>query len=98
MVRLTDNPKRAEQIAEMLKALAHPLRIRILAVLSEGTQENVTGLGNRLGVSQSVASQQLRILHTHGLLVGVRDGSSVRYALARTRLKEFVQYLEGCPD
>jgi DNA-binding transcriptional ArsR family regulator len=98
MVRLTDNSQKAEHVAEVMKALAHPLRIRILAVLSAGVQENVTGLANRLGVSQSVLSQQLRILQTHGLLVGVRDGSSVRYTLARPRLKELVKYLDGCPD
>jgi DNA-binding transcriptional ArsR family regulator len=95
---LTDNPERAEQIAEMLKALAHPLRIRIFAVISEGSEENVTGLATRLGEFQPHVSQQLGILRTHGLLVGKRVGSSVRYSLARPRLRELVQYLEGCSD
>ena len=98
MNSLTDNLERAEQIAEILKALAHPMRIRILAVLSEGVHENVTGLASRLGASQSFVSQQLRILRTHGLLVSIRLGQSVQYTLARPRLKELVKYLEQCPD
>lgn len=98
MGRLTDNSKKVERVAGLLKALAHPLRIRILAVLSEGAKVNVTGLANQLGVPQSVASKHLGILHAHSLLVGARDGTSVRYALARSRLKELVKYLEGCSD
>lgn len=98
MGSLTNNVERAEQIAETLRAVAHPLRIRILAVLSEGVEENVTELACRLGVSQSLVSQQLRVLRTHGLLAGLRVGHSVHYTLARPRLKELVRYLEGCPD
>lgn len=95
---LIDNSERAEHVAEIVKAIAHPLRLRILAALSAGAQENVTGLATRLKVSQSVVSQHLQILRTNGLLVGVRVGSSVRYTLARPRLKELVKYLDDCPD
>jgi DNA-binding transcriptional ArsR family regulator len=98
MKSLPDNVQRAEQIAEMLKALSHPLRIRILAVLSESGQKNVTGLATRLGASQSFVSRQLGVLRTHGLLVGSRVGQSVQYTLARPRLRDLVKYLEGCPD
>ena len=97
MSGLSDNKERAELIAEILKALAHPLRIRILAILSEGAHENVNGLASRLGASQPLVSQQLAILRIHGLLVGVRAGSSVQYKLARPRLKQLVKYLEECP-
>ncbi len=98
MNSFSDNTDRAEQIAELLRALAHPLRLRIIAVLSAGVNDNVTGLAQRLGVSQSFVSHHLRILHSKGFLVSMRSGSSVRYSLARPRLKELVDYLEGCPE
>jgi ArsR family transcriptional regulator len=94
---LADDEEKADRVAEMLKALAHPLRLRILAILNEGDR-NVNSLAERLGVSQSSVSQHLRTLRMQGLLVGSREGSNVRYALARPRLKELVKYLEGCPD
>lgn len=97
MNSLIDNVERAERVAEIVKAVAHPLRLRILAALRNGG-ENVTGLANRLGASQPDVSHQLRIMRTHGILVCAREGTTVRYGLARQRLKEFIDYLEGCEE
>lgn len=96
MDSLADNQEKAEQVAEIMKALAHPIRLRILAVLSRG-ELNVTELAQRLGIPQPHASLHLGVLRNHGVLNSRRDGPSVRYSLARKRLKELVEYLEGCP-
>jgi ArsR family transcriptional regulator len=88
---------KADHVAEIVKAIAHPLRLRILACLKQG-DHNVKSLTVRLGISQPHASYHLRILRLHGLLTDVRRGSEVQYRLARPRLKELASYLEGCPD
>ncbi|MGB6064666.1 MAG: metalloregulator ArsR/SmtB family transcription factor [Desulfomonilaceae bacterium] len=92
-----DNQERAEHVAEIVKAFAHPLRLRILAILSK-EQDNVTGLANRLGASQPDVSHQLAIMRTHGILACERKGTVVRYGLARPRLKGLIDYLEGCEE
>ncbi len=97
MNSLIDNLERAEDVAEIVKAVAHPLRLRILAILSKGG-ENVTGLANRLGASQPDVSHQLSIMRTHGILVCEREGTVVRYGLARPRLKGLIDYLDGCEE
>ena len=97
MVNLIDNLDKAEHVAELVKAMAHPLRLSILAILNEGDQ-NVKSLAERLGVSHAHASVHLRTLRVHGILIATRKGSTVRYTLARPRLKELIQYLDGCPD
>jgi DNA-binding transcriptional ArsR family regulator len=97
MVHLIDNPDKAEHVAEIVKAMAHPLRLRILAILKEGDQ-NVKSLAERLGVPHSLASLHLRTLRIHGILNASREGATVRYTLARPRLKELIEYLDGCPD
>lgn len=64
--------------AQVFKALAHPLRIRVLDELRSGPLP-VGELRERLGVEQSTLSQQLAVLRSHGLVTTRRSGSTVRY-------------------
>ena len=57
------DPERARRVSEVLKAVAHPLRIRIVAILAE-KDENVTALAETLEAPQAIVSQQLRILRS----------------------------------
>ncbi len=66
--------------AEFFKALAHPLRIRILDSLRAG-EVGVTELCTRLGVEQSTLSQQLAILRTRNIVVGRKSGNAVFYSV-----------------
>jgi ArsR family transcriptional regulator len=86
---------RAEQVADILKAVAHPLRLRIVAVLCEGGI-TVNALAERLGASQAIVSQQLRILRMHRLVVAVRQQGHASYRLLEPRLRDLVACVEGC--
>jgi ArsR family transcriptional regulator len=92
---LSKDPERAGHLAEMLKALAHPLRLRIVAVLCRD-REHVSGLAQRLGVGQAVVSQQLRILRMRGLVVREHSEGFAYYRLGEPRLQELVRCMEGC--
>jgi DNA-binding transcriptional ArsR family regulator len=65
--------------AEFFKALAHPLRIRVLDELRAG-ELSVHELGERLGVEQSTLSQQLAVLRGRNILTARKLGQSVRYS------------------
>ena len=95
MGSLAEARPRAEYLADVLKALAHPARLRIVAALCEG-EESVIGLAERLGLPQAIVSQQLRILRMSGLVAAEREGGFARYSLAQPRLRELVCCLEGC--
>jgi ArsR family transcriptional regulator len=92
----TDSPDRYARAAELLKALGHPLRLRIIAALAAG-DAHVSALAARLGTRQPIVSQQLRILRMKGL-VGVvrRDGFAV-YRLAEPDLRRIVEWADGLP-
>ncbi len=92
---LATSQERADQIAELVKAIAHPVRLRIIAILCRG-DERVSDLAKRLGKNQSAVSQQLRILRMSGLVTTVRENGAGRYSLAEPRLRELVNCLEGC--
>lgn len=92
---IPDDIHRADHCAGVLKAVAHPLRLRIVAALCQG-EEHVNALADRLGTSQAIVSQQLRILRMHDL-VGVRkaDGHSW-YRLMEPNLKSLVGCMDRC--
>ena len=64
--------------AEFFKALAHPIRIRILEILRAG-ERSVQELQIRLDVDQSTVSQQLAVLRTKNIVAARKEGTTVRY-------------------
>ncbi len=96
MAGFVDEAEASEHLAGILKALAHPARLRIVAALCEGP-ENVGALAERLGLEPAIVSQQLRILRMSGLVGASRSEGFALYRLAEPRLKELVRCLGKCP-
>lgn len=68
--------------AELMKALSHPSRLRILELLEAEDEACVCHLEQRLGQRQAYISQQLAKLRQAGLVLDRRDGLNVFYALS----------------
>ena len=66
--------------AEFFKALAHPLRIRILDALRHG-EIGVNDLSEKLGVEQSTISQQLAVLRKSNIVEGRKEAQNVFYSV-----------------
>jgi DNA-binding transcriptional ArsR family regulator len=66
--------------AEFFKALAHPLRIRIIDELRDG-EIGVNDLCARLNVEQSSVSQQLAQLRSRNIVMGRKEGQNVYYSI-----------------
>jgi len=66
--------------ADFFKALAHPIRIRLLEVLRV-RERSVQELQAALGLDQSTVSQQLAILRAKHVVVARKEGTTVRYAV-----------------
>jgi ArsR family transcriptional regulator len=92
---ISKDADRAVHVAEVLKAVAHPLRLRIVASLCEG-EAHVGALADKLGASQAIVSQQLRILRSHGLVAATRAGGFARYRLVERNLRGLVRCMENC--
>lgn len=75
--------------AEFFKALAHPLRIRILELLGEG-EKNVNEIQNLVGSEGSAVSQQLMILRAKNIVTGTKDGNRVIYSLRDSMIIELL--------
>ena len=75
------SPQRLDQIADRLKAMADPTRLRILYVLRDAEELCVGDVTERIGCSQANASKHLAVLKRAGLVRRRRDGMNVFYAL-----------------
>ncbi|GAB3631832.1 metalloregulator ArsR/SmtB family transcription factor [Microbacterium shaanxiense] len=76
--------------ANLFKGLAHPLRIRILELLSDSDEVSVARLGEETGLEASHLSQHLSVLRRHRLVVSERRASHVYYRLADRRTAEML--------
>jgi len=86
-----DDPEGLRQFkAEFFKALAHPLRIRILELLRGGPM-SVGQLQQAIGTPASSISQQLAVLRGRSILVTERRGTTVIY---RVRDEALFQLLD----
>jgi ArsR family transcriptional regulator len=67
--------------ADFFRALAHPVRIRILETLGAG-ERTVQELQQLLGLEQPIVSQQLAILRNKNIVTPRKMGTTVMYALS----------------
>ena len=70
----------ASELAESLRALAHPRRIQILEELRSG-ERDVASLAKATGLAQSSVSQHLMVLRAHRVVSERREGRRVFYQL-----------------
>ena len=66
--------------AQFFRALAHPVRIRILEILVRGGR-TVQELQEALDLEQPIVSQQLAVLRNQNIVTTQKQGLSVRYAV-----------------
>ena len=80
------NDEKLQVSSEILRALAHPLRLKILEFIDANGVINVNKIYNTLKLEQSITSQHLRILRLAGLVKTERDGKFIHYKLDYDKL------------
>lgn len=76
--------------ADFFKALAHPVRIRILEILLGG-ERSVHELQAALGLEQALVSQQLAVLRAKNVVAPRKEGTTVRYAVRDPLLRDLLE-------
>ena len=91
--RVTGN--NAERISDIIKAVAHPLRLQIIDLLCQ-SDERVSDMAQKLDSKQALISQQLRILRMSGLVESCREDGISRYTLIEPRMHDLIACVTGC--
>lgn len=79
----------------ILRALNHKLRQQIIKLLDEQKKMTVTEIYVKLRLEQSVASQHLAILRRAGIVLTLRDGKFIHYAVNYNRINEINTFVEN---
>ncbi|HUT52309.1 MAG TPA: metalloregulator ArsR/SmtB family transcription factor [bacterium] len=74
-----DDRAAAERKAQILKALAHPARVRIFEAVAE-RELGVGEIAAMLGAKESITSRHLALMRTAGLVAARKDGLNVYYS------------------
>jgi ArsR family transcriptional regulator len=88
-VELIDKDEHIEQASRAMKAMSHPLRLKILCVLSD-REISVQEIVESVGTSQSNISQHLAILRDKGVLTTRKDANRVFYRVADQRTLQLI--------
>jgi ArsR family transcriptional regulator len=87
LVRPVDGPAADEELAAFAKAVAHPVRVRILRMLARKEARMCSHIVDELPLAQSTVSEHLRILKGAGLVVANENGPRVSYCVVPSALK-----------
>jgi DNA-binding transcriptional ArsR family regulator len=85
-----------EKAANMLKAIAHPMRVAILEYLDGGKQLTVTEIHEHLKIEQSTTSHHLGILKDKGVLGSKREGKNTFYYIKNEQLSNVIECINKC--
>ncbi len=81
---------RLQVSVEILRALAHPLRMQILEFIDQNEEINVNKIYNTLKLEQSITSQHLRILRLAGIVETSRNGKFIYYKIDYSKVRHVV--------
>lgn len=83
-----------EHLSELLKSIAHPIRLKILCLLQE-QEMSVGDLRNAVQTTSANVSQHLSILRSHGIIDFRKDANFIYNRIADTRMTELIKTMRG---
>ena len=89
---LITNDDDVNRASRSLKAMSHPLRLKILCTLGE-QEVSVQDIVERVGTSQSNISQHLAILRDKGILDSRKDANRVYYRMVDSRTLKLIDMM-----
>lgn len=96
--KITVDNEKLQESSEILRALAHPLRMRILEFIDKHKTINVNKIYNTLKLEQSITSQHLRILRSAGIVVTKRNGKFIHYSIDYPKVANVLKAIDSFLD
>jgi DNA-binding transcriptional ArsR family regulator len=90
--------QKLETAASKLRAMAHPMRMAIIDLLTDNKKLTVTEIYENLNIEQASASHHLNILKNKGILDSKRDGKMIYYSLRTTTLTQVIECINQCVE
>ncbi len=94
MMKLLEKDEDIDKATKALKAMAHPLRLKILCAL-KGDELPVLEIVEQVGSSQSNISQHIDILRTKGIIESRRDGNKILCKVKDAKILKLVANMQA---
>ncbi len=94
--KITIDPKRLARVAEILKTIAHPVRLSIIESLQEREEMTVKELQEVTQIDQSLVSHHLIKMKDKGVLTSERSGKNICYRLVDPHITSIFNCMEQC--
>ena len=92
---IISNDADIDTASRALKAMAHPLRLKILCILGANKEVSVQELVERVGTSQSNISQHLSILRDKNILISRKDANKVFYRIGEDSILHLIEAMQN---
>lgn len=89
-MQLSDTVK----LADIFKALSHPVRVKIVCGLIQKSECNVSKMVENLEIPQPTVSQHLNVLKAAGIIEGYRKGNQVCYKVVSHTTQKIISAVE----
>ncbi len=84
------------KIADILKVIAHPIRLKIVEGLQGGEERTVSYLAKYVDAEQSLVSHHLTKMKDKGVLRAKREGKNIYYQLADEKITKVFDCIGNC--
>lgn len=88
--------KKLEQVAFILKTIAHPVRLAIVDLLDKNKKMAVNDIAEQLGLEQSITSHHLNNMKIKGILQSEREGKNMYYSIKLEEVNKVIACIESC--
>lgn len=85
-----------KRMAEILKLIGHPIRLKILRVLDENPSLTVAEVQEKVEIEQSLLSHHLIKMKDKGVLKSSRNGRNINYSLKDRQILKIFDCMERC--
>ena len=95
---IQQDPAKIKRIAKVMRFLGHPVRLQIVELLLNEKRMNVKEIYKAVNISQSNASQHLKILEQADILSSDREGTNVYYWVSKAGVPNLMNCASKCVD
>ena len=85
--------EKVDSLSDLLKAISHPLRLRILCLLQDG-EMSVGDIREKVRTSNANVSQHLYILRNQGIIESIRDANFIYNRIKDERVVKLINTLQ----
>ena len=96
VLNLIQDTVKYKRVARLMKTVGHTSRLMIIDLLLEHGKLSVSEIQESIHISQSNASQHLRVLEDIGVLYSERNGKSILYGIENKEIEGLIRCVNEC--